>query len=211
MEGRPEPWRVIADGYDRMGLEFSTWNSARPPEVRRWFLEEALSRLREGSSVLEIGCGPGTDAAELSAGRRYVGVDLSPVQLSIARQRVPNATFLIGDFTTMYVVPPVFVRRGRGVLRLRPRSAGRRRADVRQHLYVAPARRLALTSLQTMEAEDRVEEWLTVPMFFAGLSVPSYERLLRQAGFALELSEFREEVDPIYGPGGHHWVIARHP
>jgi len=48
-------------------------------------------------------------------------------------------------------------------------------------------------------------------MFFAVLSVTSYESLLRQAGFGLELSEFREEGDPIYGPGGHHWVIARHP
>ena len=210
MEGRPEPWRVIADGYDRMGLEFSTWNSARPPEVRRWFLEEALSRLREGSSVLEIGCGPGTDAAELSAGRRYVGVDLSPIQLSIARQRVPNATFLIGDFTTMSFRPSSFdaVVAFYAFDHVAQGDVGRTFASI--FTWLRPGGWL-LTSLQTMEAEDRVEEWLTVPMFFAGLSVPSYERLLRLAGFALELSEFREEVDPIYGPGGHHWVIARHP
>jgi SAM-dependent methyltransferase len=94
-----DPKRVVADGYDRMGHEFREWNAERPPEVRRWFLGEALARLGGGSSVLELGCGPGTDAAELSAGRRYVGVDLSSVQLSIARQLAPYATFVVGDFT----------------------------------------------------------------------------------------------------------------
>jgi ubiquinone/menaquinone biosynthesis C-methylase UbiE len=93
--------RVVANGYDQMGEEFSIWNSERPAEVRRWFPGEILVRLGRGSTVLELGCGPGTDAAALSAGRRYVGVDLSRVQLSIARRRVPHATFLLGDFTSM--------------------------------------------------------------------------------------------------------------
>lgn len=76
--------------------------------VRSWFLGEVLARLPEGSVVLELGCGPGTDAAALSAGRRYVGVDLSMVQLSIARQRVPDALFVVGDFTSMAFRPASF-------------------------------------------------------------------------------------------------------
>ena len=83
-----DPKQIVADGYDQMGHEFDAWNSERPREVRRWFLGEVLARLGEGSTVLELGCGPGTDTGELSSGRRYVGVDLSRVQLSIARQRV---------------------------------------------------------------------------------------------------------------------------
>jgi cyclopropane fatty-acyl-phospholipid synthase-like methyltransferase len=210
MEGRSESWRVIADGYDQMGLGFSTWNSARPPEVRRWFRDEALARLGRGSTVLELGCGPGTDAEALSADRRYIGVDLSPVQLSIARHRVPSATFLVGDFTTMTFRPSSFD----GVVafyafdHVAQDDVGPTFASI--FTWLRPGGWL-MTSLQTMEAEDRVEEWLDVPMFFAGLSVPSYERLLRQTGFELELSEFREEVDPIYGLGGHHWVIAQRP
>jgi SAM-dependent methyltransferase len=70
-----DPKRVVADGYDRMGQAFSAWNSERSPEARRWFLGEVLSRLGYGSDVLELGCGPGTDAEELSAGRRYLGND----------------------------------------------------------------------------------------------------------------------------------------
>jgi ubiquinone/menaquinone biosynthesis C-methylase UbiE len=103
-----DPKRIVAEGYDRMGQEFSTWNDARPREVRQWFLGEVLARLAPRSSVLELGCGPGTDAAELSAGRRYVGIDLSRVQLSIARQRVPHATFVLGDFTSTIFRPGSF-------------------------------------------------------------------------------------------------------
>jgi SAM-dependent methyltransferase len=200
----------VAEGYDRMGEAFSAWNDARPPEVRSWFLGEVLARLTLGSSVLELGCGPGTDAADLSAGRRYVGVDLSIVQLSIARLRVPHATFVLGDFTSMFFrpgsldgvvafyafdhVPQDEVERTFGRIFGWLRRGGR-----------------LMSSLPTIAAEDRVEEWLGVPMFFASLALPSYERLMHQTGFLLELSEFREEVDPRYGPGGHHWVIARKP
>jgi hypothetical protein len=38
------------------------------------------------------------------------------------------------------------------------------------------------------------------------------ERLLREAGFDLEMSEVRGEgVDDGYGPVEFHWVIARKP
>ena len=205
-----DPKRVVADGYDRMGPEFPAWNARRPPEVRRWFLGEVLARLDEGSAVLELGCGPGTDAAELSAGRRYVGVDLSRVQLSIARQRVPNATFVLGDFTSMAFRPASFD----GVVAFYafnhvPRDEV---APTFEQVFgwLRPGGRL-MTTLLMIEAEDRVEEWLGVPMFFAGVTPRSSERLLRKTGFQLEVSEIREEVDAQYGPTENHWVIARKP
>jgi hypothetical protein len=64
-----------------------------------------------------------------------------------------------------------------------------------------------MLSLSTIEAEDRVEEWIGAPMFFARFTPGLNERLLREAGFELELSEVRDEVDPTYGPTDFHWVI----
>lgn len=205
-----DPKRVVAEGYDRMGSEFPAWNARRPPEVRRWFLGEVLARLDEGSTVLELGCGPGTDAAELSAGRRYLGVDLSRVQLSIAQQRVPHATFVLGDFTSMAFRPASFD----GVVAFYafnhvPRDAVAPTFE-RVFGWLRPGGRL-MTTLLMIEAEDRVEEWLGVPMFFGGVTPPSSDRLLRETGFQLEVSEIREEVDAQYGPTENHWVIARKP
>jgi cyclopropane fatty-acyl-phospholipid synthase-like methyltransferase len=194
---------------DRMGLEFYEWNSERPPDVRRWFLGEVLARLGDGSTVLEVGCGPGTDACELSAGRRYIGVDLSSVQVSIAKRRVPHATFVMGDFTSMAFRPASFD--GVVAFYVVNHLPQEELAPTFERIFtwLRPDGRLML-SLLTIEDVDRVEEWLGVPMFFAGFTPQSGERLLRETGFHLEMSEVREEgVDDGYGPVETHWVIAR--
>lgn len=52
------------------------------------------------ASVLDIGCGPGNNARIITLGhplRRYVGVDLSPAMVNLARKNAPAASFYIGD------------------------------------------------------------------------------------------------------------------
>jgi cyclopropane fatty-acyl-phospholipid synthase-like methyltransferase len=208
--GSVDPKRVVADGYDLIGPQFAAWNNERPHEVRRWFLGEVLARLDEGTTVLELGCGPGTDAVELSVRRRYVGVDLSRVQLSIAQRRAPHATFILGDFTSMAFRQASFD----GIVAFYafnhvPEDEVEPTFE-RTFAWLRPGGRLML-SLLTTAADDRVEEWLDVPMFFAGIEPQSYERSLREIGFHLELSEVREEMDARYGPAQHRWVIARKP
>jgi SAM-dependent methyltransferase len=79
------------------------------PQVRSRFLGEVPARLSEDSDVLELGCGPGTTAAELSFNaRRYVGVDLSKAQLAIAQRRVPEGRFVRADFTSIAFRPESF-------------------------------------------------------------------------------------------------------
>jgi cyclopropane fatty-acyl-phospholipid synthase-like methyltransferase len=210
MSATLDPKRVIADGYDTMGREFGAWNAERSPDARRWFLGEILARLPEGSDVLEVGCGPGTDAAALSTGRRYIGIDLSNVQLSLARQLVPRATFVVGDFTTMDFRPESFD----GIVAFYVFNHVPEQELVptfeRIFAWLRPGGRL-MTSLLTTEAEDRVEEWLGIPMFFAGIKPESNDRLLREIGFAIEVSERRDEFDPLYGKGETRWVIAKKP
>lgn len=205
-----DPKRIVAEGYDRMGQGFSGWNDQRPSEVRAWFLREVLARLGEGSHILELGCGPGTDAAELSAGRRYVGVDLSSVQLAIARRRVSHAT-VQGDFTSMAFRPGSFDGVVASYVFMHVLQEELGPTFERTFAWLRPGGRLML-SLATIEAENRVEEWLGVPMYFARFTPRLSERLLREAGFQFELSEVREEgVDDGYGPVRSHWVIARKP
>jgi SAM-dependent methyltransferase len=211
MEEPGNPRRIVADGYDRMGGAFLAWNTERPPEIRRWFLGEVLARLDEGSCVLELGCGPGSEAGELSDGRRYVGVDLSRVQLSIARQRVPDATFVLSDFTSMAFRPASFDGVVAFYVFMHVPQEDVAPTFERIFGWLRPGGRLML-SLSTIEAEDRVEEWLHVPMYFARFTPQLNERLLQEAGFQLELSEVREEgVDDGYGPVEFHWIIAMKP
>lgn len=206
-----DPKRIVAEGYDRLGSEYPAWVSENPPEVRRWFLREVLARLPEGSDVLELGCGSGTAAAELSTHRHYVGVDLSAVQLSIARNRVPEGRFVRGDFTSMAFRPNSFD----GVVAFYvfnhvPRAELAPTFD-RVLGWLRPGGRLML-SLGAADTDDAIEpDWLGVPMFFAGFPPETNERLLRARGFEVELSELREEAEARYGTVRFHWVIARKP
>lgn len=212
METRIDPKRVVADGYDRIGSAFSAWVAENPPAVRSWFLAEVLARLGEGSDILELGCGPGTAATELSAARRYTGVDLSRVQLAIAQRRVPHARFVRADFPTMIFrlasfdgVVAFYVFNHVPQEELAP-------AFVRILDWLRPGGRL-MFSLGTSDNAGEIEDWLGVPMFFAGFTPETNERLLRENGFDLEMSEIRDDftVGPSGGPERFHWVIARKP
>jgi cyclopropane fatty-acyl-phospholipid synthase-like methyltransferase len=200
---------MVSDGYDRLGSAFSAWVAENPPEVRSWFLGEVLTRLGAGSDVLELGCGPGTAATALSAGRRYVGVDLSAVQLSFARRRAPRAAFVRGDLTRIAFRPSSFD----GVVAFYvfnhvPRD---RLAPTFERVggWLRPGGWLML-SLGASDTDDAIEpDWLGVSMFFSGFPPAANERLLREAGFQLEVSEILEEEESRHGLVAFHWVIAR--
>src|SRR5262245_64127801 len=69
-----------------------------------------------------------------------------------------------------------------------------------------------MVTLPAADDEDAVDpDWLGVPMFFSGCAPETNERLLREAGFQLELSEVHHEREAGHGPVRFQWVIARKP
>jgi SAM-dependent methyltransferase len=58
--------------------------------------------LQPGERVIDVGCGTGNAAAlAVGGGRRVTGLDAAPGMLAIARDRVPEATFVEADFTAL--------------------------------------------------------------------------------------------------------------
>ena len=203
--------RVIAAGYDRMGEDFATWNDSLPADGRRWFLGEILARVPEGSTVLELGCGPGTDAAALSLGRGYVGIDLSPVQLSIARRRAPRARFAVADLTVIPfraesfdAIVAFYAFNHVAIDEVVPAFAS-------AFACLRRGGQLMLAGIPTFEDVDRVEEWLDVPMFFAGIEPGLHDRALGQVGFQVEMSEIRFATQEWWGVSEPRWIIATKP
>jgi cyclopropane fatty-acyl-phospholipid synthase-like methyltransferase len=180
-----------------------------PSEGRRWFLREVLARLPEGSLVLELGCGPGTDARPLWEDRRYLGLDLSPVQLSIARQYASSGMFVCGDLTTTLFRPLTFD----GIVAFYAFNHVPQReleqAFAASFECLRSGGYLMLAGLPTFKDEDRVEEWLGVPMFFAGVDPDAYDRTLRKVGFEIEMSELRFGSQEPWGWTEPRWIIAR--
>lgn len=62
------------------------------------FIEEFVEMVPRNSSILDAGCGVGTDSAFLhSKGFHVVGLDLSPGMIKIARKRHPDIEFRLED------------------------------------------------------------------------------------------------------------------
>lgn len=76
--------------------------------VYEQFVREFSNCLREGSSILDLGCGPGNIAKFLvnqDKGYKILGVDLSSEMLKLARQNVPTGEFVIGDIRHLQLEP----------------------------------------------------------------------------------------------------------
>jgi cyclopropane fatty-acyl-phospholipid synthase-like methyltransferase len=64
------------------------------------FFREFSDLLKEGSTILDLGCGPGNVSkflADQNKGYKIVGVDLSTEMLQYAKQYVPSGQFILAD------------------------------------------------------------------------------------------------------------------
>lgn len=77
----------VADGYDRSNRENPLLCAMRQ-RVQRTI----ASMVPAGSHLLDLGCGPGTDATALAiTGYRVTAIDWSPAMVAAARRRVDDA------------------------------------------------------------------------------------------------------------------------
>lgn len=207
-----EPTRIVQQGYDELDDTYRRWVEHTRVGYRSTFLARILAEVPEGADLLEIGSGPGTDAAALAEGRRYVGIDLSEVQLAHARAIAPAGRFLHGDVLDTPFPPASF--------------------DAVVSFYAfnhIPQDRMELLfdrirswlrsggglfgSFGTSDNPGAVEPaWLgKADMYFSSLPVDATEALLQEVGFSIEFAETVTEVEEGEGPATFHWVIARKP
>ena len=81
MEPSRDPRQVVAAGYVKVALRYLELERDESEWPRMRWLRELLSRLPDGSDVLDVGCGNGVPATKLIAERhRTTGIDISAVQ-----------------------------------------------------------------------------------------------------------------------------------
>lgn len=97
------PKHIVQQGYDRLGSRYRTHYEKTNPERYIDWLTELTQRLPSKANVLELGCADGIPAARvLSQDFEYLGIDISPVQIELARTNVPNAHFEATDMSTLH-------------------------------------------------------------------------------------------------------------
>ena len=200
--------QLVGAGYDAMIDTWEAWRSRVTDDPRRGWCNELLTRLSPGATVLELGCGGGTEETQLLAGRfRVTGVDLSAEQLRRARRRVPEAAFIHADITELELEPgsldavAAFYSFNHVPRDLLPGLFGRIREWLR-------AGGLFLTTLGTSDTEGWTGDFLGAPSYFSSFPPDINSRLLIESGFEV----LRDELVTIREPDGEatfQWILAQ--
>lgn len=200
--------QLVGAGYDAMTETWEEWKDQIEDDPRSQWCDELVTRLPEGTHVVELGCGGGTPETALLGERfRLTGVDLSHEQLRRARRRVPQARFVQADFTELDFEPgsvgavAAFYSFNHVPRDLLPALLAR------IHRWLGPDG-LFLATLGTGDTEGWTGDWLGVPMFFSSFPPEVNTRLLDEAGFEL----LRNDVVTIREPEGEvafQWILGR--
>jgi SAM-dependent methyltransferase len=202
---------LVAAGYDRAAGRFAEWQRGIRGSQRLAWLERLLALLPQAPDVLELGVGAGVRSSRILAERgRLTGVDVSEEQLRRARKRLPAARLLQADIVSLSfgegafdAVVSFYVLNNLPYGELGPLLA-------RAARWLRPGGWF-LASLPTTDNPGWTGDWLGVPMYFAGHDPAANEALVGGAGLELVDSRLETMIEPGYGEGTWHWVLARRP
>lgn len=92
----------VRQTYDQLAAAYAgaLWDELVGKPLDRWLLGRVAHEAR--GRVLDVGCGPGHVTAYLAAqGADVSGLDLSPAMIDVARARVPDVSFVVGDLRAL--------------------------------------------------------------------------------------------------------------
>ncbi len=204
-----EPKEIVARGYDAIALRYAEWAGQVDSPVMGW-VRDLDARLEDRADVLELGCGRGVPATRALARRhRVTGVDISAVQIELARHHVPEASFIHGDAMELEIAPAsvdavvaLFVFGHVPVLE-QPGLIARIGLWLRDGGFF-------LGTFGAGEAGEEVDaDWLGAPMFFASLGAEAYLPRLCDAGLEPVRDEVIVQHEPEHGDVSFRWILAR--
>ena len=207
----PDPRKeIVRTGYDRLAATFLAWGVRVEGDPRGRFVEEFAALLPVPGSVLDLGCGAGVPSTRrLAETFDVVGVDISEVQIGLARRNVPGATFVRADVIDLELAPASFD----GVCALysiahipREEHPG---VFARVRRWLRPGG-VFLASLGVGDLAGWTGDWLGEPMFFSSHAADENLRLLAEAGLDVAHADAVTMREPE-GEATFQWVICRAP
>lgn len=200
--------KIVAAGYDQVASRYAGLEAAGREWPRMRWLREVLSRLPDGSNVLDVGCGNGLPATRAIAERhRVTGVDISSKQIELARHNVPEARLIHGDAASVEFPDASFdAIVAFYVLEHLPREE---HAEVLGQFcrWLRPGGYLLFT-IEPQDEPGVVGSWLGASMFFSQFSADETLKMVKDAGFGVlrHAIEAQREGDRDVP---YLWVLAR--
>lgn len=202
---------IVEQGYDRIAERYAAAAARERSDERARYTDLVVRSLPAGAAALELGCGAGGPTTQaLAAHCTLTGVDLSAHSVELARQHVPNATFLHADMTTLEFESGQFdaVVAFFSLIHV-PR-------DEQPGLLAKIARWLRpggffVATMGAGATEDGYEEdWLGAPMYWSHFDAATNRRLVEETGLIID-SAALETADEDGAPVTFLWVVARKP
>jgi len=213
------PKEIVEQTYDSIAEWYLQWvkgQSNRSP--REQYTEKVLENAPTSPRVLELGCGPGIPITRmlLDRGAQVVANDISARQLSMAKERCPQATFVPGDMAALSFEDGSFD----GVISFftvfhLPRGEQK---DMLTKIssWLKPGG-MFVFNLATIDEEEIYGEFLGHGMFWSSYSVEDSKAMVTDVGLEVVDAEVveagdgkLEEDDPDYG-AKFVWFAVKKP
>lgn len=200
--------QLVAETYDAIADRFADWQEEIADDPRSSWRDALLSRVPEGASVLELGCGAGDKDTRFHAERFAItGVDISAEQIARARANAPAARLIQADFTEIDFPPAAFAAVASFYAFNHVPRELLPALFARIHSWLVPGGYF-LAALGAGDTAGWTGEWLGTTTYFSSYPADINRRLLAGAGFELQLDEvvtLREPDDDVQ----FHWVLGR--
>lgn len=206
---KDDPTILVREGYDKIGEKYDKYRSAFSAEVE---LDEFMHFIKPGSHVLDVGCGTGLVARSLvDGGLEVTGIDISKKMIDLAKHRVPEATFEIGDMTALEFGDESFdgIVSTYAIFHV-PRTE-HFKLFLDFHRFLKKGGFLLFSIGVRPEGTDGVWEWdefQSVPMYWSYHGPEKSIELLKSADFKIISSR---SIQTQIGPETetHFWILAR--
>lgn len=207
------PKEIVENAYDHIAEWYLRWaQEQRSPRER--YANKVLENAPESPRVLELGCGSGLPITRLllDRGAQVVANDISARQISMAKNRCPQATFIPGDMSALSFDPTSFdgVVSFYTIFHL-PRTEQK---GLLSNIYswLRPGG-VCVFNLSTVDEEEIHGEFFGHGMFWSSYSVDESLAMVRDTGLEVVETEVPEpeqleEDDPDYGVK-FLWIVAK--
>jgi len=195
----------VREGYEAGDYEGEFRNDREVRESEKKLFQNLFSRIPESGKVLDLGCGTGEpfDRYLVKNGYDVTGVDLVEKHVHAARERVPDAEFLQGDFFDVDPEEQKFdaVVSFYAVFHL-PRE---KHKNLFEHMNSLLKEEGMLLITVGGDEMDRFvnEDWSGSEMVWSSYSQEKSKELVEESGFNI-VETYEEESEEEH----HLWILA---
>jgi ubiquinone/menaquinone biosynthesis C-methylase UbiE len=201
--------RIVQDGYDILAATYLRARSSDREDVR--LLAELAQRLPDGARVLDAGCGAGVPVAQILSQRFHVtGVDISAAQIALARELLPDATFIQADMTALDFPDGSFDAIVSYFAIIHVPREEHSLVLGNFHRMLTPGGLLLISTGAGDNPDDTEEDWLGggATMYWSHYGRTDNLRMIAEAGFDIIWERLVTE-DEEFGGGTHLFVLAQ--